>query len=232
MEQPAQVAEYYRQELRHLPSIFRTRDGKLLYARLIRREDAPLLIDLFDNLSTDTRRRRFHADADHVNDERKQSVAQQLADVDNRTYGGAVLAIERDAEAGERIVGVARLARPEGQPDAPQAEAAIVVRDDYQGRGVGTELLRRMMLLAKQMQLESVLAIIEANNARTLRVFRNLSLSSSVTTSRAETHMVIQVPRENAFAAPDEAQASQLDVPEKQEKRGIRRWLHREKARD
>lgn len=231
MEQQAQVPEYYRQELRHLPPIFRTRDGKLLYSRLIRPEDAPLLIDLFENLSSDTRRRRFHADADHVTEERKQSVARELADVDNRTSGGAVLAIERVPEAGERIVGVARLARPEGQPDTPQAEAAIVVRDDYQGRGVGTELLRRMMLLAKQMQLESVLAIIEANNVRTLRVFRNLNLPSTATTSRAETHMVIQVPREHAFVRQDEAAESQPAAPEKREEGGIRRWLRRDKVK-
>lgn len=231
MEKQAQAAEYYRQDLRRLPPIFRTRDGKLLYTRLIRPEDAPLLIDLFDNLSADARRRRFRVDADHVTEERKQMMARQLAGVDNRTSGGAVLAIERDAEAGERIVGVARLARPEGQPDDPQAEAAIVVRDDYQGRGVGTELLRRMMLLAKLMELESVLAIIEANNVRTLRVFRNLNLPASVTTSRAETHMVIQVPRENALGVADEVAEGQAGVPKTREKRTVRRWLRWERAK-
>ncbi len=195
MAQQPHPLEYYRQELWHLPPTFRTRDGKLLYARLIRPEDAPLLLELFERLSSETRRRRFHADADHVSEERKQQVAQQLASVDNRTGGGAVLALERTPDGLEHIVGVARLARAEGQPYAPEAEAAIVVRDDYQGRGVGTELLRRMGLLAKQMRVTTVLAVIEAHNVRALHVFRNMELPYTVTTRRGETQMTIQVPQ-------------------------------------
>jgi GNAT superfamily N-acetyltransferase len=171
-----------------------TRDGRRLTARLIRSDDAPLLIDLFERLSSETRRRRFHADVDHLDEASKRRHAQRLVDVDNRTDGGAVLALDSDTAGNEFIVGVARLMRPEGQPDHPEAEAAIVVRDDYQGQGIGTQLLRRMVLLAIRMNVRTILAEIEANNYPALRLFRELGLPTETQTSRAETIMLIQVP--------------------------------------
>ncbi len=189
MAQQLHPLEYYRQELRHLPPTFRTRDGKLLYARLIRPEDAPLLLELFERLSSETRHRRFHADADHVSEERKQQVAQHSMSI-NRTK---VEAEERCTPSG--VNHIVRVCALEGSRNMPEAEAAIVVRDDYQGRGVGTELLRRLGLLAKQMCVTSVLAVIEAHNVRALRVFRNMELPYAVTTRRGETQMTIQVPQ-------------------------------------
>ena len=173
---------------------FTTRDGYRLHARLIRPEDASLLIELFEKLSPATRRRRFHADFDRINQEIKQETAWELANVDNRTQGGAVLAIDLDKEGAEHIVGVARLARPLDQPDAPEAEAAIVVRDDFQGRGVGTELLQRLVRLAKQMQLKTIVATIEADNSAAIKIFRELGLPAETHTSQAETEMRIAVP--------------------------------------
>ncbi len=202
MEQPLPDAEFYQQEWRRVPPTFWTLDGALLYLRLLRPADAAGLIDLFERLSSEARRRRFHAGADRVSDELKLEAAQQLANVDNRTLGGAVIALERTTEGRERIVGVARLARPADQPHAPQAEAAVVVRDDMQGRGVGTELLRRLVLLARQMHVSSILAVIEADNLPALRVFRNLNLPYQLSVSHGETHMVIQVPQDDPARPP------------------------------
>jgi acetyltransferase len=153
------------------------------------------LIDLFDRLSSESRRRRFHFNPDNLSEKLKWSTACALADVDNYTAGGAVAALETDAEGIERIVGVARLGRPLGEPASPEAEAAVVIRDDYQGRGVGSELLRRMVLLAKQMGLRTIVAIIEADNEPALRVFRKLELPVVVRTQRAETEMRFEVPQ-------------------------------------
>lgn len=184
----------YAPALAETPSWFMTRDGRRLEARLIQAADAPRLLELFERLSPETRRRRFHYDPEHIPDEEKQAIARHLSDVDNRTQQGAVLAIARDAAGREQIVGVARLARPVDQPDAPLAEAAIVVRDDFQGGGVATELLWRMVLLAKQMKVNTILAQIEADNHIALRAFRGLHLPTTVATAQGETDMYISVP--------------------------------------
>jgi RimJ/RimL family protein N-acetyltransferase len=117
-----------------------------------------------------------------------------MADVDNRTLGGALLALARDDQGCEQAVGVARLARQPAQPDSPEAEAAVVVRDDFQGRGVGSELLRRLVLLAKQMGVRTLIAEIEADNEIAIRAFRALNLPTETTIRSAEVAMRIEVP--------------------------------------
>ena len=139
----------YNRTLSEASPTFETRDGHILYSRLIKPSDAQELLAFFGRMSSETRRRRFHIDADRLSDERKQSVASELASVDNFTDGGAVLAIDKDADGTEHIVGVARLGRPEGMKESGAVEAAVVVQDDFQGRGVGTELMYRMVLLVQ-----------------------------------------------------------------------------------
>lgn len=170
-----------------------SRDGTRLNCRLLQPADAPLLVELFHRLSPESRRRRFHYPVDVLDEEKLLESAQRLADVDNRTMGGAVVAVENDAD-GEHIVGVARLMRPAGRPDAPEVEAAITVRDDYQGRGLGTELLRRMVLLAKRMQAKVIVAEIAADNYAAVRLFRELNLVTVSTTSHGETTLRMEVP--------------------------------------
>jgi RimJ/RimL family protein N-acetyltransferase len=179
-----------------VPSWFTTRDGYKLFARFIRADDAPRLIDLFDRLSPESRRRRFHQTTGNLPEELKQQYATQLAGVDNRTTGGAVVAVDLHDEP-EAIVGVARLARPEGMPDSPEAEAAIVVRDDFQGRGVGYQLIRRMVALARRMRVRTIIATIQTDNLAAFHLFRALPLPMTMETRRGETvlHIAMKRPR-------------------------------------
>ena len=94
----------------------------------------------------------------------------------------------------EHIVGVARLARPEGKPDSPLVESAVVVRDDFQGQGVGTELLARLVLLAKQMGARTLLAEFQPHNQAAIRLFRELNLPTEISASHGETSMRITLP--------------------------------------
>jgi ribosomal protein S18 acetylase RimI-like enzyme len=189
-----QNPERYDQNLADVPAAFETRDGHVLYSRLIQPSDAEELLAFFERLSSSTRRRRFHASADHLTKERKQEAARELASVDNLSEGGAVLALDRDEDGREHIVGVARLAGPEGQSRTSLVESAVVVQDDYQGRGVGTELLFRMVLLAKLMGVEKMLAEFEPSNEAAIKLFRELNLPTEISASHGETSLVISVP--------------------------------------
>lgn len=188
------ITQRYAQEIDEVDPLFRTRAGEELYSRLIRPDDAELLADFAYNLSPETRRRRFHQNVDHLSDEQVQAWARELADVDNLTGGGAVLALQRDDACGEAIVGVARLGRVPGKTDDPAADAAIVVRDDYQGQGVGTELLRRLVLLARRMGVRQMVAMIQSDNKGAIRLFRNLGLPTETTWEPGETILTIEMP--------------------------------------
>ena len=109
------------------------------------------MLAFFERLSSKTRRRRFHTDADHLSQERKAGDRPRVGrrGQSDRRRGGA--GDRQGWDGTEHIVGVARLARPAGADDSKLVEAAVVVQDDFQGQGVGTELMFRMVLLAKQM---------------------------------------------------------------------------------
>lgn len=188
-----QKHERFTQDIRRVRKWFLTRDGRKLHSRLLQPADTELLMDLFARLSPETKRRRFHYPVDQVEIDLVRDAARHLADVDNRTRGGAVLALE-DSSDGQRIVGVARLMRDEKDPASPDVEAAIVVRDDYHGQGVASELLRRMVLLARLMQAKTIVAEIEADNYPAIKLFRELDLPTVTTTTHGETTMRIAVP--------------------------------------
>ncbi len=198
---PAQINPRYQGEITTEPAWFTTPEGIRLKFRLIQPDDHDLLYELFHHLSPESRRRRFHADVERLDDEIKHQAAIQLADVDNLTEGGAVLALvvgdgEADAEEGgkEQLVGVARFARPVGKPEHPEAEAAISVRDDFQHLGVGTELLRRLVLLAKRMKIKTMLADIESDNRPAIKLFNSLDLPTETDVSHGEVMLRISMP--------------------------------------
>lgn len=172
---------------------FTTHSGVVLTMRLMRPSDAALLAKLFYQLSPESRWRRFHMVTDHLPPDEILRRARELAHVDNRTMAGAVVALTGEGDACE-IVGVVRLARPPGQPTVPEAEAAIVVRDDYQGQGIGAELLRRMVLLARRMKVKQIVAIFQPDNDVAIRLFRKLGLTYKLQTSHGASKMYLEAP--------------------------------------
>jgi acetyltransferase len=183
----------YRREIDTIEPTFTTRKGNAVCTRLIRPDDGERLIEFFLRLSPESRRRRWHVPVDEFDPETLRQAVKPLVAVDNLTNGGAVLGVVQE-EGEERVIGVARLMRTNPDPEWPEAEAAIVVRDDYHGQGVATELLYRMVLLAKRMNVKTILAIIEADNAPAIQVFRELNLPTQTRTSHGETVMHISVP--------------------------------------
>lgn len=74
----------------------------------------------------------------------------------------AVGGITQDA-TGETLVGVSRYARIEG---TRRAECAIVVADGWQGRGLGTELMRTLATAAQARAIDCLEGTTLAENAR------------------------------------------------------------------
>jgi len=68
------------------------------------------------------------------------------------------------------------------------------VRDDYQGQGVGTQLVRRLVVLARQMKVKEIIAYFESDNTVAIHLFRNLGLPSTLEISYGETTMLIEMP--------------------------------------
>ena len=175
-----------------LEATFTARNGAQIRCRLIQPNDTKTLIDLFTRLSPESRRRRFNTSLENIEPERVIQEARRLTDVDNYTVGGAVLAFV-DGPQGAELIGVARLGRFPHEPDSPSAEAALVVRDDFQGQGIGTALMALLALLARRMGVEMLTASVQADNEALFALLRRFQLPLERHTTHGETTISLSV---------------------------------------
>jgi acetyltransferase len=137
-------------------------DGRLVMLRPIRPEDAPLLQEGFARLSTQTIYMRFLQTLTALSDKQ----AQQFANVDYKEHMAIVGAVQE--EGVERLVAVARYGTITGSVPG-LAEAAIIVRDDYQGVGLGKMLMKQLLQYGTKHGVHELVATVHSTNSRILR---------------------------------------------------------------
>ena len=130
------------------------RDGSTVLIRQVRGTDAPLLADGFARLSARSRRMRFLGSKTTLS----ASELRYFTDVDHHDHE----ALGALSPADGRGVGIARYIRDPGDPEA--AEIAVTIADDWQGRGLGTELLTRLSDRARQAGIGRFTATVSADN--------------------------------------------------------------------
>jgi L-amino acid N-acyltransferase YncA len=139
------------------------RDGTEVAVRPVEAGDAELLRAGFERLSSQSRYRRFLT----AMPELSTAAVRYLTEVDHRDHE-ALVALEQ----GGAGVGVARYVRETRDPQA--AEAAVTVVDDWQGRGVGSLLLRVLADRARQEGVRTFTALLLAENGEMLDLFERL----------------------------------------------------------
>ncbi len=150
------------------------RDGTAVTIRPIRPDDARGLQALFDRLSPESISLRFLGQLKELPYEQ----ARQLANVDYHKRMALLATREHDGE--QHIIAVARYAvDPTAGPDV--AEAAIVVEDEYQKRGLGTLLLTRLVAYAQAHGIHAFMATVHQDNIQIMRFVRHSGLPSKST---------------------------------------------------
>ena len=137
-------------------------DGSEVLVRPVRPEDKPLFVAGWAELSDETVYRRFLQPRD-VLSVQELALFTELDHVDHEAIG---------AIADGRGVGVARYVRDATRPHA--AEAAIVVVDAWQGRGLGGKLLRRLCARATENRIRVFTATLLASNEAILSLLGSL----------------------------------------------------------
>ncbi len=155
-----------------LPLTITTRNGRALRVRSLTAADAVLLERMFYHLSPETIYRRFFIAAEHASPELVRKSAQRLAAINPRREV-ALVALAGD-EGNEEAIAVARFALlPHNRR---VAEASILVRDDYQGTGVGRQMIDLLVTAARERQLERLIFLTHADNAAMIRLATGLGL--------------------------------------------------------
>jgi RimJ/RimL family protein N-acetyltransferase len=147
-----------------LPHTAELRDGSEIVIRAIRPEDKQAIADGFERLSPESRYRRFFAPIQELS----ARDLRYLTEVDHRDHE-ALIAFERPTGV---PVGAARYVRSD---DPAEAEVAVTVVDDWQGRGVATVMLDRLVERAREEDVERFVAIVMSENTDALEMFSNLA---------------------------------------------------------
>ena len=142
-------------------------DGRSVCIRHLRPADRAMYRNAVEGLSARSRYLRFTAPIPCIG----ESLLNQMMDVDE-DHHVAYAALTPDETA---IVGVARFIRTAGDPQA--AEIAIAVADDWQGGGLGSALLAKVVERARDANLNRLNATTISENRAATRLVGRIGFS-------------------------------------------------------
>ncbi len=145
--------------------------------RPIHPDDAQMLQDLMHHLSPESRYFRFVSSMMELPPSMLAHFT--LIDYDREM---ALVAVFRERKAGpdgeiqesERIVGVSRYIT---NPEPSSCEFALVVADDFNGKGLGSRLMLSIMDVARDKGLAEIEGLVLANNPGMLKLMRGLGFA-------------------------------------------------------
>ena len=147
------------------PAPVALRDGSKVLIRQVQSTDAPLLADGFARLSPQSRQMRFLMRKKELS----RAELRYFTDVNHRDHE----ALGALNHADGRGAGIARYIRHAEDPQA--AEIAVTIVNDWQGRGLGTELLIRLSGRARAEGIHRFTALVADDNMAMARLLRNMS---------------------------------------------------------
>lgn len=151
---------------------WRDATGTLLELRPIRPEDEPLMRRFHETLSETTVYRRY-AHVVRLADRVAHDALVRACFID---YDRHMALVALPAGAGPQpIVGVGRLIKSR---DDGAAEFALAVSDGYQRRGIGTELLRRLVAIGRVEGVRRIIGYILSENDAMLKICKRLGFST------------------------------------------------------
>ncbi len=149
------------------------KDGSSINIRPIRPEDEPCMVKFHETLSERTVYLRYF----HLMNLEQRTHHDRLTRICFIDYDRemALVAERRNPETGENeILGVGRMMKIHG---TSEAEVAVVISDKWQGRGLGKELLARLLIVGSDERLTKLTADILPDNREVMRICEKLGFT-------------------------------------------------------
>jgi acetyltransferase len=167
-------------------SNFRLKNRAVVRIRPIRPEDEPAMVRFHKKLSDNTVYMRYLG----FMKLEQRTAHERLTRICFIDYDREMVLVAEwsSTPSGQsEIIGVSRLSKLHGRDEA---EFAVLIRDDFQRLGLGSEFLRRLLAVARDEKLGRVVAIMSAENAgmRKMAASAGFHLSES-----SEDHLVTAV---------------------------------------
>jgi acetyltransferase len=141
------------------------RDEAKIFLRPLKEMDGSLLSELFAKLSQATIVLRFLSPLHNL----PEKLVYQFSHVDYKK--DFTLVALTDVGPSSSIIGVSRYAY---DSESEQPELAVVVRDDWQGKGLGSILLSRVIDIGRKNGFSRFGALINPENQTMINIFKRL----------------------------------------------------------
>jgi RimJ/RimL family protein N-acetyltransferase len=159
------------------------RDGTSLEVRALKPEDEAGMLAAIEQTGVESLRRRFFV----MKREFSEKERNFFMKVDFVNHVALVAVAQEDSKP--RIVGGGRYVVFEPQ----RAEMAFVVVDAWQGRGVGSILMRHLIKIASDAGLHELIAEVLPENAAMLRVFSKYGFKAAGRHDPQTVHLVLKL---------------------------------------
>ena len=148
---------------------WKAKDGTEVTLRPIRPEDENLLVQFHKVLSDRTVQLRYL----HPMMLQDRVVHERLARISHTDYDRDIplLAEKTEPDGTQTLMGVGRISRIRGANDA---RLSVLIADAYQGIGLGGELIRRCIDIARKEKMENIIAILTVDNQAMQHIFQKL----------------------------------------------------------
>lgn len=140
-------------------------DGSEVTIRALRKEDAELERDFIRDLSPESRWMRFLGQIGEPSD----SLIRKLTELDYQ-HDMAFIALSREGGTAHEV-GVSRYSLA---PGGQSCECAVTVADAWQGKGLGTVLMRDLIDIARKRGIRAMFSIDANENERMRELARDL----------------------------------------------------------
>jgi RimJ/RimL family protein N-acetyltransferase len=159
------------------------RDGRRVEIRSLKPDDKTDMLAAVSRISAQSMRRRFFG-AKRDFSEKEQTF---YLNVDFTSHVALVADVEENRRT--TIVGGGRYVVVQ----SGTAEVAFAVVDEFQGQGIGSALLRHLILLAREAGLRMLIAEVLPENDAMLKVFENCGLNITKKRDGGTVHVKLQI---------------------------------------
>jgi acetyltransferase len=161
----------------------RLSDGTEILVRPVRPEDEALIVELHDGHSEQTIRMRFFGMVRRLSHDNLIRLCQLDHDRDV-----ALAALHRGPDGRLHMIGVSRYHL---DPATGDAEFAVVVTDAWQGKGVGSYLMRRLAEVGRERGVKRLVGEVLRENTSMVRLMTALGYAIEVTDDPAVVRAVM-----------------------------------------
>ena len=163
------------------------KDGRAVVIRSIRPDDKAMVLAVFQNLSPQSKLRRFFTVKSTLSEEELQ----WITEVDFETT--FALVVELDEGPQRDIIGGGRYIEDESESTVRTAEIAFTVEDQFQGKGIGKLLMQHLTKMARARGIAQFEAFVLPDNRGMLGVFSSSGLPMNTEPHGGELRVVLQL---------------------------------------